>query len=102
MALPADKNVFILCQDLCQNDDLCNFFVFDSSEGDCALYSDVDYSSCTVQSGPMDPDVSDCQFTGSGCEQITEVECIFDDGIGTSGVDSAEDCQELLRDNVNL
>jgi len=56
--LPGDQSDFVLCQDLCQIEERCNYFLWESGlEGTCLLYTQYEIETCEMISGTALPDL---------------------------------------------
>ncbi len=99
--LPGNTDAFVLCQDLCQAEDDCAYFKYDSAASSCLLYRAFDILACQTISGDTSPDVGQClpDPTSSKCKDIRQVDCNFNglDSVVVEDVLDPYECQDILR-----
>jgi len=98
--LPGGPGEYVLCQELCQIEERCNYFNYDSSSGSCLLFSTFDVIGCDVISGPAEPDLFEClpEPGSHTCDDFAPIDCTFtgDVLLEQENVEYAVECQQIL------
>jgi len=99
--LPGNPGTFVLCQELCQIEERCNYFTYDSSKSSCILYSAYDIVDCSIVAGPAQPDLFEClpEPGSHTCDDFSKFKCLFN-GVAVLIQDDISypvECQQILK-----
>ena len=103
---PGGADIGQLCQDLCINENECNYFTWNYQTGRCDLYHYFDLIGCGLVSGPPRPDLYGClpEPGSHECRDFMELNCTYTGDIVRvkEGVGYPIECQNNLDDIGDL
>jgi len=99
--LPSEtEGVNSLCQQVCQIQEGCNFFVYNKESEDCILFQYRYLESCAQIGGLAKPSIDECSAgIENTCDTFVQEDCTFagNDVFHETSVTDSHSCQKLLE-----